>query len=135
MIKFVDLRQEYFSIADQINQAVNTVLSSGWFILGRQLELFEKEFADYIGAEYALGVNSGSDALLLALKAVDIKPGDEVITVAHTFISTVDAITRNSATPVLVDIEPDTFCIDTAQIESHITKKNGRIQKSFCLLT
>jgi dTDP-4-amino-4,6-dideoxygalactose transaminase len=127
MIKFVDLRQEYFSIADQINQAVNTVLSSGWFILGRQLELFEKEFADYIGAEYALGVNSGSDALLLALKAVDIKPGDEVITVAHTFISTVDAITRNSATPVLVDIEPDTFCIDTAQIESHITKKTKAI--------
>ena len=127
MIKFVDLQQEYLSIKDQIDRAVNTVLSSGFFLLGQQLEQFEKEFANYIGTKYALGVNSGSDALLLALRAIDIKPGDEVITVAHTFISTVDAITRNAATPVLVDIDPDTFCIDTAQIESHITEKTKAI--------
>lgn len=127
MIKFVDLQQEYLSIADQINQAVNKVISSGWFILGQQLERFEKEFADYIGTKYAFGVNSGSDALLLALKAIDIQPEDEVITVAHTFISTVDAIMRNAATPVLVDIDPDTFCIDTTQIESHITEKTKAI--------
>jgi dTDP-4-amino-4,6-dideoxygalactose transaminase len=127
MIKFVDLQQEYLAIKDQINQALDKVLSSGWFILGRQLELFEKEFANYLGTKYALGVNSGSDALLLALKAIDIQPGDEVITVAHTFISTVDAITRNAATPVLVDIDPDTFCIDTAQIEYHITEKTKAV--------
>ncbi len=127
MIKFVDLQQEYLSIAAEIAQALDKVLSSGWFILGQQLERFEKEFADYIGTNHALGVNSGSDALLLALRAVDIKPGDQVITVAHTFVSTVDAITRNAATPVLVDIDPDTFCIDTGQIESHITEKTKAI--------
>jgi dTDP-4-amino-4,6-dideoxygalactose transaminase len=127
MIKFVDLQQEYLSIEGQIRQAIDKVLSSGWFILGRQLECFEKEFADYIGTEHAVGVNSGSDALLLAVRALGIGPGDEVITVAHTFISTVDAITRNGAKPVLVDIDPDTYCIDTEQIESHITEKTKAI--------
>ncbi len=127
MIKFVDLQQEYLSIAREITAAIDGVLSSGWFVLSRRLERFENEFASYIGAKHVIGVNSGSDALLLALRVLGIGAADEVITVAQTFISTVDAITRNAAKPVLVDIDPDTYCIDTAQIESHITAKTKAI--------
>ena len=124
---FVDLKSEYSAIRAEVNESINLVLTSGSFILGQQLERFESEFADYIQTKHVVGVNSGSDALLLALWALGIGPGDEVITVAQTFISTVDAITRNAAKPVLVDIDPDTYCIDTGQIESHITAKTKAI--------
>jgi len=95
--------------------------------LGEEVEKFEEEFSKYIGVKYGIGVNSGSDALFLALKALGISEGDEVITVSHTFISTVDAIVRNGAKPVFVDIDPDTYCIDVTKIEERITDKTRAI--------
>ncbi|NJD98895.1 DegT/DnrJ/EryC1/StrS family aminotransferase [Thermococcus sp. LS1] len=127
MIPFVDLRREYQAIKDEIDQAIQRVLESGWFILGKELEAFEKEFAEYIGVKHVIGVNSGSDALYLAVKALGIGKGDEVITVSHTFISTVDAIARNGAKPVFVDIDPETYTMDVSQIEKAITERTKAI--------
>jgi dTDP-4-amino-4,6-dideoxygalactose transaminase len=107
MIPFVDLKSEYVEISEEVTHAIHRVLESGWFILGDEVKNFEEEFSKYIGTKYGIGVNSGSDALFLALKALGIGNGDEVITVSHTFISTVDAIARNGAKPVFVDIDPD----------------------------
>lgn len=127
MIEFAGLQQQYDEIADQIEQAVHRILKCGWFILGDELEKFEQEFSNYIGTKFGIGVNSGSDALLLAVQALGIGDGDEVLTVSHTFISTVDSIVRNGARPVFVDINPETFCIDPGQIEKKITKKTRAI--------
>lgn len=127
MIPFVDLKSEYALISEEVAPAIQRVLESGWFIFGEELEGFEKEFSQYIGTKYGVGVNSGSDALFLALKALGIGEGDEVITVSHTFISTVDAIGRNGAKPVFVDIDPDTYCIDVTKIEQAITDKTKAI--------
>ena len=123
MIPFIDLKNEYAEINEEIAQAIQRVLKSGWFILGEELKKFEEEFSKYIGTKYGIGVNSGSDALFLAFKALGIGKGDEVITVSHTFISTVDAIVRNGAKPVFVDIDPDTYCIDATKIEEKITAR------------
>lgn len=123
----VGLKSQYDEIAGEIKAALDRVLTSGWFILGQELASFEEEFAEYIGTQHAIGLNSGSDALLLAVKALSIGPGDEVLTVAHTYISSVDSIVRNGATPVFVDIDPETFCIDPAQIEDKITEKTKAI--------
>jgi dTDP-4-amino-4,6-dideoxygalactose transaminase len=127
MIKFIDLEREYQVISGQINQAVGKVLRSGWFILGEEVNAFEREFAAYVGAGYAVGVNSGSDALFLSIKALGIGEGDEVITVSHTFVSTVDAIVRNGAKPVFVDINDKTYTIDITQIEGKLTNRTKAI--------
>jgi len=103
------------------------VIESQKFLFGEELSYFEKEFSEYVGSKFAIGVNSGSDALFLALKGLGIKEGDEVVTVSHTFISTVDAIVRNGAVPVFVDIDPQTFCIDTSRIPKKITPQTKAI--------
>ena len=127
MIDFAGLHQQYNDIGEEIEEAVNRVLRGGWYILGEELTRFEQEFSHYIGTRYAVGVNSGSDALLLAVKALGIGDGDEVLTVSHTFISTVDSIVRNGAKPVFIDIDPGTFCLDPAQIEKKVTQKTRAI--------
>lgn len=127
MIPFANLKREYAEIREEITQAIYRVLESGQFISGEEVEKFEEEFSRYVGVKYGIGVNSGSDALFLALKALGIGNGDEVITVSHTFISTVDAIVRNGAKPVFVDIEPDTYCMDVTKIEEKITDKTRAI--------
>lgn len=127
MISFVDLKREFAQIESEINQTINSVLRNSWFILGQESEKFEAEFSNYIGAKYGIGVNSGSDALYLAVKALGISKGDEVITVSHTFVSTVDAIVRNGAKAVFVEIEPNTYCMDVRQIEKKITAKTKAI--------
>ena len=127
MIPFIDLTREYAEISEEITQAIQRVVKRGWFILGEEVKHFEEEFSKYVGTKYGIGVNSGSGAIFLALKALGIGKGDEVITVSHTFISTVDAIVRNGAKPVFVDIEPDTYCIDVTKIEGKITKKTRAI--------
>src|SRR3990170_1068835 len=127
MILFNDFKREYASIGEEVTEAIQRVLASGCFILGDETEKFEDEFSKYIGARFGIGVNSGSDALFLAVKALGIAPGDEVITVSHTMISTVDAITRNEARPVFVDVEPDTYLIDVSKIESLITNRTRAI--------
>lgn len=126
-IKFVDLSAEYYSIKDEIDKAIRETLESGSFVLGDQNKAFEKEFAKYIGTRYGVGLNSGTDGLFLSLKALGIGEGDEVITVANTYISTVDAIVRNRAVPVFVDIDPKTYNMDVELVEGAITSKTKAI--------
>jgi len=126
-IHFVDLQREYVEIKSEIDHAISAVLDSGLFILGEEVSKFEAAFSKYIGAKYAISVNSGSDALFLALKALGIDTNSEVITVSHTFVSTVDGIVRCGAKPVFVDIEPDTYCISSAKIEEKITERTKAI--------
>jgi dTDP-4-amino-4,6-dideoxygalactose transaminase len=122
-IPFIDLRREHTEIKSEINQAISSVLDSGLFILGDQVNEFEVAFSKYIGTKHGISVNSGSDALFLSLKALGIGEGSEVITVSHTFVSTVDSVVRCGAKPVFVDVEPDTYCINTAKIEEKITER------------
>lgn len=110
-----------------IRAAVMRVLENGNYILGKEVETFEQAFADYLGSRYAVGVGNGTDALILALRAMGIGRGDEVITVSHTAIATVAAILATGATPVLVDIDPILYTIDPAGIEAAITKRSKAI--------
>lgn len=113
-------KANYLAHKTEIDAAVRRVLDSGWYILGREVEAFEQEFATYIGIGHAIGVATGTDALHLALRACGIGPGDAVITVSHTAVATVAAIELAGATPVLVDINPDTFTIDVDSLEDAI---------------
>src|SRR6185312_12724408 len=105
MILCSNPRARYLAHQTDIDAAVSRVLNSGWYILGEEVRTFEAEFAAYVGAAHGVGVNSGTDALHLALRACGIGEGDEVITVSHTAVATVSAIEQAGATPVLVDIE------------------------------
>lgn len=127
MISFNDFSREIDAIGDELLQTVHRVLKSGWFVLGKEVEALEVEFSNYVGAKFGVGVNSGSDALYLALKALGIHAGDEVITVSHTMISTVDAITRNGAKPVLVDIDPETYTLDASKLQEKISNQTRAI--------
>ncbi|HEY1419864.1 MAG TPA: DegT/DnrJ/EryC1/StrS family aminotransferase [Candidatus Dormibacteraeota bacterium] len=127
LVPLVDLRAQYEGIRREIDSAVLRVLGSGTYVQGGEVRLFEQEFAAYCGATHAVAVNSGTSALHLALLAAGIGPGDEVITVAHTFVATVAAILYSGATPVLVDIDPHTFAIDVARIEDAITARTRAI--------
>ncbi len=126
-IPFIDLKRQYNSIKDEVNTKIDEILQNTHFILGGNTEAFEKEFAKYCRVKYAVGVASGSDALTLSLKAVGISKEDEVITVPNTFIATVDAISRNNANPVFVDIDPETYNIDVTKIEEKITDETKAI--------
>jgi len=121
VVPFVDLKAQYRSIKPEIDAAIARVLESSQFVLGEEVAAFEVEFAAYCQAHYAIGVNSGTSALHLALLAAGVGPGDEVITVPFTFVATAAAIVYTGARPVFVDIEPRTFTIDVSQIERAIT--------------
>jgi dTDP-4-amino-4,6-dideoxygalactose transaminase len=127
MIPFVDLKREFVEIGDQTTHAIRLVQESGNFVLGKNDENFEQEFSSYIGTKFGVGVNSGSDALLLAIKVLGIGEGEEIITVSHTMSSTVDAITRNGAKPIFVDVEPDTLEMDVSNFEEKISAKTRAI--------
>jgi dTDP-4-amino-4,6-dideoxygalactose transaminase len=127
MIPFINLKREPEELNEKIINAIKEVVEEKWFVLGEELIKFEDEFSNYIGTKYGIGVNSGSDALFIAIKSLGIGKNDEVITVSHTFISTVDAICRNNAKPVFVDIDPATFCINAQLIEDKITNKTKAI--------
>lgn len=126
-IPLLDLKAQYAVIRDEIKKAVDEVLESQVFILGPKVEYLEKNIAAYSGSKYAVGVSSGTDALLVSLMALDIQPGDEVITTPFTFFSTAGVITRLSARPVFVDIDPITYNIHPSKIERTITKKTKAI--------
>jgi len=126
-IPFGDLSRQYKSIKKEIDQAVGRVLDSGWFILGKEVASFEKEFARYCGAKYCIGVGNGLEALQVSLMALGIGRGDEVITTPLSAAATILAIIHAGATPVFVDIDLKTYNIDVAQIESAITKKTKAI--------
>jgi dTDP-4-amino-4,6-dideoxygalactose transaminase len=125
-ILFCDLKKQYFSLRKEINTEINKVLKSGRFILGDYVEKFEKEFAKYCGVKFAVGVNSGTDALLFSLKALNLS-GYEIITAANTFVATVESIVHAGCKPVLVDVDPDTYNINTHEIKRKITSKTKAI--------
>ena len=126
-MKFLDLKAQYKSIKKEIDLAIKSVLEANVFIGGPEVEKFEKEAAKFCGTKYAIGVNSGTDALYLSLKALDIGSGDEVITTPFTFIATAEVISNCGAKPVFVDINPKTYNIDVLKIEKNITKKTKAI--------
>ena len=126
-ISLVDLKAAYRRLQTEIDAATARVMSSGWYILGPEVAAFESEFAAYLGVEQAVGVASGTDAVLLALRALGIGPGDEVITVAHTAVATVAAIELAGATPRLVDIDAATYTLDPAQLAAAITPRTRAV--------
>ena len=115
------------SITQKEIDVVVGVLKNGWMTMGPETEAFEKEFAEYVGAKYAIAVNSATSALFLSLKALDIKPGDEVIVPSFTFASTANVVVHCGATPVFVDINKDDFTMDQKSLDTVITKKTKAI--------
>jgi dTDP-4-amino-4,6-dideoxygalactose transaminase len=125
-INFNQLDRGYFKYKEEYDRSVINTLESGWYILGKNGEEFEKEFADYIGSNYCVGLNSGLDALILAFRALEIGEGDEVIVPANTYIASVLGITENGATPIFV--EPDEYYnLDAEKIEEKITDKTKAV--------
>jgi dTDP-4-amino-4,6-dideoxygalactose transaminase len=120
-IPFLDLAASYQELKQEVDAAIDRVLASGWYILGPELEAFEAEYAAYCGARHCVGVANGLDALHLALRAMGVGPGDEVIVPSNTYIATWLAVSQCGAVPVPVEPDPETFNIDPAQIEAAIT--------------
>jgi dTDP-4-amino-4,6-dideoxygalactose transaminase len=127
MIPFLDLKAQHRALKTELMEAAERVLDSCQFALGSEVAAFEEEFASYCHAKFAAGVNTGTSALHLALLAAGIGPGDEVITVSHTFMATVSAIRYAGAKPVLVDIDPKSYTMDPKLIEAAITKHTKAI--------
>lgn len=127
MIPLADLRAQYQSIRDEVDAALRRVLESSQFVLGREVAAFEEEFAAYCGTAHAVGVNSGTSALHLALLAAGVGPGDDVITVPFTFVATVAAILYTGARPIYVDIDPATYTMDPRSLEAAITERTKAI--------
>lgn len=126
-IPLMNLTRQYQNIKDNINEKVLEVLSSGQYIMGENVKSFEKEFAKYMGVNYAIGVGNGTDALHIALLACNIQPEDEVITCGMSFFATAEAISIIGAKPVFVDCCEDTYVLDHTQIEKNITSKTKAI--------
>lgn len=122
-IPFVNLSAEYQQHRAEIDAAIAGVLQRGWYILGQEVASFEAEFAAFCGVREAVGVATGSDALLLALRAAGIGPGDEVITASHTAVATVAAIELSGAQPILVDVSPDTYTLDPDAAAAAVTSR------------
>ncbi|GAF63765.1 cell wall biogenesis regulatory protein [Bacillus sp. TS-2] len=127
MISLVHVDRQFQSMKKEILECVEKVLDSGQYILGEQGELFEKEASDYLNNSFTVNVANGTDALVLALRALDIGVGDEIITTPFTFFATAEAISRVRATPVFVDIDPITFNIDENEIEKKVTNRTKAI--------
>jgi dTDP-4-amino-4,6-dideoxygalactose transaminase len=127
MVPYLDLKKQYQNIKPEIDDAVQSVLASGQFVLGPQVQAFEASFADFCQTRFSIGVNSGTSALHLALLAAGVGPGDEVITVSFTFVATVAAILYTGAKPVFVDVNPETFSMDPAQVEKVITPRTKAV--------
>ncbi|MBU0597476.1 DegT/DnrJ/EryC1/StrS family aminotransferase [Patescibacteria group bacterium] len=126
-MKLLDLNAQYQSIKNEIDWAIQDVIKRSAFIMGDDIKKLESAIAQYCQSKYAVGLNSGSDALLLALRALDIKQGDEVIVPTFTFISTAEVVVLEQAKPIFVDIDPKTFNIDPSKIEEKITSKTKAI--------
>jgi len=122
-VSFIDLKKQYLSLKPEIDKVISRIIYKSSFVLGKEVEFFEKKFANYCGVKFCLGVNSGTSALHLALLACGIKKGNEVITSPNTFFATAEAISYTGAKPVFVDINPETYTIDINKIEKAITSK------------
>src|SRR3954469_14873600 len=126
-IQFVDLNRQYLELKSEIDAAILRAVARGDYILGEDTREFEKEFAAFLGASHCIGVGDGTDALHLALRALGIGAGDEVILPANTFIATALAVSNSGARPVLVDCEPTFYNIDVAAIEPAISSRTKAI--------
>ena len=122
-VPLMDMVAQYRSIQEEVDAAIRQVMEAGQFILGPNVGALEKEIAAHLGVGHATGCASGTDALVLALRALDIGPGDEVIIPAYTFFATAGAVMLAGATPVFVDVEPDTYCMDPRQVAGRITPR------------
>lgn len=127
MVPFNDLTLQYQFIKDEVQEAMDRVFQRGWFILGEEVAAFEEEFASYLGVSYAVGVGSGTEALHLALRALDIGAGDEVITAPNAGVPTVAAIVAAGARPVFVDIHPESYNLDPSLVEAALTPRTRAI--------
>ena len=126
-IPFIDLQSQYQSYKQEIDLAIHAVLDSSQYIMGPAVKELELNLAKYTGAKHAVACASGTDALLIALLAIGIKPGDEIITTPFTFISSSEVISQLGAVPVFVDIEEDTYNINANKIEDKITNRTKAI--------
>ncbi len=126
-INFIDLKAQYVDLKESIDSRIQAVLDHGQYIMGPEMRELEEKLAAYTGVRHCIAVASGTDALLIALMALDVKAGDEVITTPFTFVATAEVIALTGATPVFVDIQPDTFNIDPPLIEAAITPKTKAI--------
>ncbi|HJY83345.1 MAG TPA: DegT/DnrJ/EryC1/StrS family aminotransferase [Candidatus Binatia bacterium] len=126
-VPFFDLTAQYAALKPEIDAALARVLARGQFILGKEVEAFEAEFAAMCGVRYAVGINSGTTALILGLLALGVRPGDEVVTVSHTFVATAEAISLVGATPVFVDIEETHCTMDPVHLRDAITPRTKAI--------
>ncbi len=126
-IPLVDLQAQFSSIKHEVMPALERVLEQMQLYLGPQCQQFEQTFARYCGCDYGIGLSNGTDALALALRACNIGPDDEVITVANTFIATVEAIALVGATPIFIDVDPETYTMDWRQLESVLTERTRAI--------
>src|SRR6476469_1542104 len=122
-VPYFDLTAQYHDLRDEIREAIDRVCNKAAFILGEEVERFEKAFADYCGVKHCVGLNSGTSALHLAMLSAGIGSGDEVITSANTFFATAEAVCYTGVTPVFADIDPATANIDPEKVEAAITKK------------
>ena len=126
-VPLLDLKAQYQTLKKELDEAVIKTAESQYFILGPEVENFENKISNFLGAKKAVGVSSGTDALLVSLMAIDIKPGDEVIVPTYSFFATAGVVARLNATPVFVDVDPVTFNIDPTKIEEKITDKTKAI--------
>lgn len=127
-IEFCDLKKQYGYMKEEIDEAVSRVISRGDFINGREIKLLEEKCKDFVRAQYAIAVSSGTDALLISLMALDVQPGDVIVTTPFTFISTVEVITLLKAKPVFIDIDPNTFNLDCDKLEQYLNTTKEKVK-------
>ena len=121
-MEFINLKAQYSRIKKTVDSSIDNVLSHGKYIMGPEVELLETQLKEYVDSKYSISCSSGTDALLMALLALDVKPGDAIITTPFTFIATAEVVSLLGATPVFVDIDPKTFNIDPDLIEEKINE-------------
>ena len=126
-VPFLDVRASYDEIAPELDAATHRVIAGGWYLLGEEIDAFEREYADYVGAKYCVGLGNGLDALHLGLRAFGVGAGDEVIVPSNTYIATWLAVSYAGATPVPVEPDPRTYNLDPARIEAAITPRTKAI--------
>ena len=127
IVPILDLKAQYAQIRDEVQAAIARVMESQYFILGPEVNALEEEVATYCNCDFGIGVSSGTDALLVSLMAIDLKPGDEVITSPYSFFATAGAIIRLGARPVFVDIDLDTLNMDASRAEDAVTERTRAI--------
>ena len=131
-IPFVDLEAQYNAIKSKINKAISEVVSNTSFVGGDKVEEFESNFAEYIGVTHAIGCANGTDAIEIALEALGISSGDEVLVPAYSWVSTASAVSRVGGEPIFVDVHSDFYTLDAGEIEPKITKKTKAIIPDDC---